>query len=85
MSEWRPEGWPESPCHCGDTWCLQCTEYRDREVGADAILEALRGAGHYFGAGEAIDEPNFAPSGGRWMNQAGTMVFIPDGKENGQS
>ncbi len=38
---WRPEDWPGSPCHCGDTWCLQCTEHRDREAGADAMLAAL--------------------------------------------
>ena len=90
MSEWRPLDWPKSPCddcehediddygyYC-DLWCGKRTGWANRETGADAILGALRGAGQYFGVGEVIDEPNFTPSGGRWMNQAGTMVFIPD-------
>ncbi|KKL49778.1 hypothetical protein LCGC14_2312070 [marine sediment metagenome] len=41
MSEWRPGDWPERPCDCHDTWCLQCTEWKDREAGADAMMAGL--------------------------------------------
>ena len=76
VSSWRPEGW-ENPYFTQERYDECEGAY---ESGADAIIVALREVGHYFGVGEAIDEPNFAPSGGRWMNQAGTMVFIPDEK-----
>ncbi len=90
MSEWRPEGWVKikkrlcaeyhgeryARCKTCPTEPAVCDKPAEKLV--DAIVAALREAGHHFGVGEAIDEPNFAPSGGRWMNQVGTMVFIPD-------
>ena len=75
---WRPEGWPERPCNCDDTWCLQCSEWRDREAGADAMLAALRG--------KAVSENHVD---GEWVYvhmrvediKGYTVVFIPDAPE----
>ena len=49
------------------------------EAGADAMLEALRKDGKYFGRGSVVNEDAYPDK--KWVNVSGYLVFIPEDTE----
>ena len=75
----RPEGWDETKEECRINASQNDLE-RDEifELGADAMLGVLQNSGLYVGQGEVINDPHGLGSA-RAVNDAGWMVFIPEG------
>lgn len=96
---WRPEeGWRKNPCDgCSrkveDEWGLVCnlscgeaTAYSNYEVGADAVIEKLKGRGLHgeylkdFMISVAVkkDNPDWAEPFFSYITDKGWLIFIPE-------
>lgn len=81
---YRTADWPKCPCDdCAaehklideygyfcDLACGQRSQWIQREAGADAMLEALKQQGEYWG--KIVEKPYFSTTRRGWL------VFVPD-------